>query len=154
MSMTVTSPAFDDGQPLPQKFTCQGDDISPQLKWTGVQDGAKSIALIMDDPDAPIGTWVHWVLYNIPADVTELAEGTPADEKLATGAVNGKNSWGRLGHGGPCPPPGGPHPYYFKFYALGTTLDLAPGATKDTLLGAMEGHILAEGQLMGTYKRK
>ncbi len=147
MNLQVTSSAFQHGAMIPRTYTCDGSDISPPLSWSGVPAGAKSIALIMDDPDAPRGTWVHWVLFNIPPDTTGLAEGTEG------GAQQGSNSWGRTGYGGPCPP-GGTHRYYFKVYALDILLTLETGVTKAQLLKAMDGHVLAEGQLMGRYSRK
>jgi Raf kinase inhibitor-like YbhB/YbcL family protein len=154
MSIQLTSTAFGEGKPIPAKYTCDGADVSPPLKWSNVPNGTKSIALISDDPDAPVGTWVHWVIYNIPPDVTELAEGVPKSEVLTNGARQGMTDFKRIGYGGPCPPPGRPHRYFFKIHALDTKLDLKPGATKQQLLRTMEGHILAEGQLMGTYKRR
>jgi Raf kinase inhibitor-like YbhB/YbcL family protein len=152
MSIQLTSPAFEEGGMIPQRFSCDGKDVSPQLDWSGVPDGTSSLALICDDPDAPVGTWDHWILFNIPAGTTSLPEGVPADETLENGARHGVNSWRRVGYGGPCPP-GGTHRYFFKLYALDTKIDLTAGATKDDLLGAIEGHVLAEGQLMGRYKR-
>jgi Raf kinase inhibitor-like YbhB/YbcL family protein len=153
MTITVTSPAFKEGQPIPSKFTCEGKDVSPALAWTGVPEGAKSLALICDDPDAPMGTWVHWVLYNLPTDSTSLPEGVPGEEKAKSGLTQGKNDFGKTGYGGPCPPPGKPHRYFFKIYALDVKVDVKSGATKKDLEKAMEKHILAQGQLMGTYKR-
>jgi Raf kinase inhibitor-like YbhB/YbcL family protein len=153
MALTVTSTAFEEGGMIPVVHTCDGEDSSPPLSWSGVPDGTKSIALISDDPDAPRGTWVHWVLFNIPPDVTELPAEMPSDEKLENGAVHGITDFGRPGYGGPCPP-GGTHRYFFKVYALDTKLDLGPGAKKKDLLAAMGGHVLAEGQLMGRYSRK
>jgi hypothetical protein len=152
MAITVTSSAFTEGAMIPKKYTCDAEDISPDLKWSGAPPGAKSLALICDDPDAPVGTWVHWVLFNIPADVTALPAGIPADAALKNGARHGKNDFRKLGYGGPCPP-GGTHRYYFKLYALDTVLTLESGSTKAQLVAAMKGHILAEGQLMGKYKR-
>jgi Raf kinase inhibitor-like YbhB/YbcL family protein len=157
MKLSITSTAFSEGQPISQKYTCQGSDISPPLAWIpqgGTPAAIKSFALIMDDPDAPIGTWVHWVLYDLPATVTGLPENTPKSQELLNGAKQGLNSWPRLGYGGPCPPPGKPHRYFFKLYALDTMLNLKPGATKKDVEAAMKGHVLAEGQLMGTYQRK
>ena len=152
MTMTIKSPAFEEGEGIPRKYTCDGNDISPPLEWGNIPKGTKSLALICDDPDAPVGTFVHWVLYDLPAGTTELSENLPADETLADGTKQGKNDFRRLGYGGPCPP-GGTHRYYFKLYALDAETGLAPGATKPELLKAMEGHVLAEGRLMGTYKR-
>lgn len=153
MNIELKSAAFEEGAMIPKLYTCDGKDISPPLSWSGVPAGAKSIALIMDDPDAPRGTWVHWVLFNIPPDTKSLAENAPRAPSLPNGAKHGANSWPKLGYGGPCPP-GGTHRYYFKAYALDTILALESGITKSQLLKAMEGHILAEGQLMGRYTRK
>ena len=154
MSLQITSPAFSEGQPIPPKYTCQGSDISPSLAWTNSPEKTRSFALIMDDPDAPMGTWVHWVLYDLPANAAGLPEDVAKIQVIANGAKQGMNTWPRLGYGGPCPPPGKPHRYFFKLYALDAMLDLKPGLTKKDLLKAMEGHVLAEGQLMGTYQRK
>lgn len=154
MSIQLTSSAFTEGQPIPAQYTCQGADISPPLKWTGVPDNAKSLALICDDPDAPRGTWVHWVLYGLPASVSELDAHCPTTPTLPNVAKQGRNDFGRLGYGGPCPPPGKPHRYQFKLYALDAQVTLDPGATKAQLLAAMRNHILAEGRLMGTYQRQ
>jgi hypothetical protein len=154
LSITITSTAFSEGQPIPAKYSCEGSDASPPLKWTNAPATTKSFALIADDPDAPVGTWVHWVLYDLPPNTTGLPEGVAKTQFIAGNAKQGLNSWPRLGYGGPCPPPGKPHRYFFKLYALDTMLDLKPGVTKKDLLKAMESHILAEGQLMGTYQRK
>ena len=137
---------------IPPEFTCDGLDVSPPLEWSGVPANAKSLVLIVDDPDAPMGTWVHWVLFNIPASAAGLPAEIPADAALENGARHGTNDFGKLGYGGPCPP-GGTHRYFFKLYALDIEIDLDSGITKSQLLEAMEGHILAEGQLMGIYKR-
>lgn len=153
MNIEVKSTAFADGRMIPKVYTCQGKDISPPLSWAGVPAEAKSIALIMDDPDAPRGTWVHWVLYNIPPDSKGLEENVPRGASLPNGAKHGKNSWPKLGYGGPCPP-SGTHRYYFKIYALDIVLPHQSEGTKNQLLKAMQGHILAEGQLMGTYSKK
>ncbi|RMH97449.1 MAG: YbhB/YbcL family Raf kinase inhibitor-like protein [Calditrichaeota bacterium] len=153
MSITLKSSAFEDGGMIPAKYTCDGENVSPPLTWEGVPDEAKTLALICDDPDAPMKTWVHWVVFNIPTSVKELPENTPAIRTLANGARQGINDFRRIGYGGPCPP-GGTHRYFFKIYALDTELNLEPGATKEDLLKAMEGHILAEGQLMGKYSRQ
>lgn len=153
MAMTVTSTAFEEGGMIPSKYTCDADDISPALSWDGVPENTKSLALICDDPDAPAGIWVHWVIYNIPSDTGGLPEKCPADEKFKDGTRTGINSWGKFGYGGPCPP-GGTHRYYFKLYALDTVLDLSGKVDKKELLKGMEEHILAEAQLMGKYKRK
>ena len=154
MNIQTTSAAFANGQPIPAKYPCEGSDISLPLKWTNAPANSKSFALIADDPDAPVGTWVHWVLYDLPPNTTGLPEGVAKTQFIVGNAKQGLNSWPRLGYGGPCPPPGKPHRYFFKLYALDTMLDLKPGVTKKDLLKAMEGHVLAEGQLMGTYQRK
>jgi Raf kinase inhibitor-like YbhB/YbcL family protein len=152
-TLHVTSSAFVEGDPIPAKYTCQGEDLSPPLSWEGLPDGTQSIALICDDPDAPGGTWVHWVLYDL-LPVTELSEGIAPTELLPGGGTQGTNDFRRIGYGGPCPPPGGAHRYFFKVYALDTALGLDPGASKSDVERAMEGHILAEGRLMGTYQRQ
>ena len=153
MEIKITSSAFEEGGLIPPKYTCDGADISPPLQWDAVPEGTKSVTLISDDPDAPMGTWVHWVLFNLPADTTELTENIPPDENLPNGAGQGTNDFRRIGYGGPCPP-GGTHRYFFKIYALDTELDLSAGACKKDLLKAMEGHILGQGQLIGKYKRQ
>ncbi len=153
MAFALTSSAFTQDGMIPSKYTCDGQDISPPLTWREPPEETQSFALIADDPDAPMGTWVHWVIYNIPADARELAEGTPQDTELSDGSRQGKNSWPKLGYGGPCPP-SGTHRYFFKLYALDTILELEPGANKKQLLKAMEGHILAETELMGKYSRQ
>jgi len=152
MAITITSAAFTEGGMIPREYTCDGKDISPPLAWTGAPEGTRSLAIICDDPDAPMGTWVHWVLFNVPATADELPQGIPPDRILENGARHGINDFGKLGYGGPCPP-GGTHRYYFKVYALDTDLTQDPGIAKAELLKSMEGHILAEGQLMGRYKR-
>lgn len=151
-TIEVTSTAFSKGEMIPAKYTCDGDDLSPPLAWEGVPAAAESLALISDDPDAPKGTWVHWVLYNLPPETRTLPEGVPPDATLPSGAKQGITDFRRLGYGGPCPP-GGIHRYYFKIYALDTLLQLASAATKADVEQAMAGHILASGQLMGRYQR-
>jgi len=153
MEIKITSPAFDDGGLIPSKYTCDGADISPPLQWQPAPEGTRSIALICDDPDAPMGTWVHWVLFNLPADTTELAENIPPDKTLPNAARQGTNDFRRIGYGGPCPP-SGTHRYFFKIYALDTQIDLSPGADKRQLLKAVDGHILGKGQLVGKYSRQ
>ncbi len=152
MGLEVTSPAFEDGGLIPRKYTCDGEDISPPIRWRGIPPGTASIALISDDPDAPVGTWVHWVIFNIPPNTEGLEEGIPPEGVLSNGARQGLNDFRRIGYGGPCPPRG-VHRYYFKVYALDKVLDLGPGITKERLLEAMEGHILDRGELMGRYGR-
>jgi len=150
MPITVKSAAFGAGKPIPRKHTGEGEDVSPPLNWSGVPPQAKELALICDDPDAPRPKpWVHWVAYKIPAKATSLAEGS------AGGALEGPNDFGNQGYGGPMPPPGhGTHHYHFKLYALDTELDLGPGANKEKLLKAVQGHVIAEGELVGTYERR
>jgi Raf kinase inhibitor-like YbhB/YbcL family protein len=150
--MQLTSTAFKEGEPIPASHGYEDQNVSPPLKWSDVPQGVKSFALICDDPDAPRGTWVHWVLFNIPADTRELksAQGGKVD---VPGAIQGKNDFKELGYGGPAPPKG-THRYYFKLYALDKTLDLKEGATKDEMLKAMKDHILAQGQLMGKFSAK
>ena len=152
-SMQVTSTAFSEGAPIPAKYTCEDKNVSPPLKWDGVPKGTRSLVLIADDPDAPAGTWIHWVMYDLPQDSSELAEGTPKSESLSNGAKQGMNSFRNVGYGGPCPPPGKAHRYFFKMYALDTVLNLKPGATSKDVERAMEKHVLGEGHLMGTFKR-
>ncbi len=154
MKIQLISPAFSEGQPIPLKHTCDGKDVSPPLQWTGIPSGTRSLALIVDDPDAPVGTWVHWVLYSLAPEATGLPENLDKSQYVLRGARQGLNDFKRLGYGGPCPPAGRPHRYFFKLYALDKELDLKPGATKKELLRAMEGHVLDEGQLMGTCARK
>ena len=152
MKLEITSSAFSEGGMIPGRYSCDGPDISPDLSWQGVPEGSRSLALICDDPDAPAGTWVHWVLFNIPVDEKGLTAQIAPDAKLSNGALHGTNDFRRLGYGGPCPPRG-THRYYFKLYALDTVLPLKAGATKAQVEAAMAGHILAQGQLMGKYKR-
>jgi len=153
MAFELTSAAFAAGESIPPKYTCDGQDISPPLEWSDPPAGTQSFALICDDPDAPVGTWIHWVLFNLPAESHALPEAVPADADLADGGRHGENSWRRLGYGGPCPP-GGTHRYFFKLYALDTVLDLDAGVSKKQVLRAMEGHTLAQVELMGTYSRQ
>ena len=152
MEIKVTSPAFTQGGVIPVQYTCDGKDISPPLSWTEGSSGTQSYALIADDPDAPMGTWVHWVAYNLPASAASLPENVAKEERLSDGAVQGVNDFKRYGYGGPCPP-GGTHRYFFKVYALDTVLKAGPGLTKKKLLREIEGHILGQGELMGTYSR-
>ena len=149
MAFELTSSAFAHGERIPTRYTCQGHNISPPLQWRDPPSGTQSLALIMDDPDAPRGTWVHWILFNLPVMLLDLSERTdlPADSQ------EGWNSWGRPGYGGPCPP-SGTHRYFFKLYALDTKLKLSPHPDKAQLLQAMEGHILGQAELMGTYSRR
>ncbi len=153
MALELKSSAFFPDGPIPRHHTCEGEDVSPELKWEGAPAATLSFALIADDPDAPMGTWVHWVLYDIPGDTKGLPEGVPNTATLDDGSRQGMNDSRKFGYGGPCPPPGKPHRYYFKLYALDTKLDLKGKVTKEVLLSAMEGHILVKASLMGTYKR-
>lgn len=153
MTIEVTSPAFEDGAEIPSRYTCDGLDVSPPLSWGSVPDGAQSLALIADDPDAPRGTFVHWVIYDLPQDTRRLPEDVPNQRTLPSGAAQGVNGAGGVGYMGPCPPSGS-HRYFFKVYALDTELDLGGGATKEEALSAMERHVLGEGRLMGTYRRR
>ena len=152
MTITLTSTAFVDSGMIPVDYTCDGRNVSPPMAWTNVPAGTKSLALICDDPDAPMGTWVHWVLFNIPPKVHELSRDIPPDKVLTNGTKQGITDFRRIGYGGPCPP-GGTHRYFFRIYALDTELMQEPGITKAELLKAMKDHILAEGQLMGRYNR-
>jgi Raf kinase inhibitor-like YbhB/YbcL family protein len=161
MSLVLTCSAFTQGHPIPKKYTGQGIDVSPPLAWSGAPEGTKEFVLICDDPDAPVAEpWVHWVIYKLPADTASLPEGIPRKSKLKepAGALQGKNSWPpaeALGYRGPMPPRGhGVHHYYFKLYALDVQLNVEPGLDKKTILQKMDGHVIGEGALMGTYERK
>lgn len=151
--MELKSPAFQEGAKIPKKYTCEGWDFSPPLIWNEVPDKTQSLALIMDDPDAPGGIFTHWVLFNLPPNSRELLEGVSPVPQLPSGALQGKNDFGKFSYGGPCPPPGSPHRYRFTLYALDQQLELEAGVSKKQLLKAIEGHILAQGQLIGTYQR-
>jgi|SRR5215211_1951629 len=153
MAIEVRSSAFEDGGVIPALYTCDGQGVTPPLSWDSVPNGTKSLALIADDPDAPRGTFVHWVVYDLPPDTRRLPEDVPERQTLSGGAQQGVNGAGRIGYTGPCPP-SGTHRYVFKIYALDRMLDLGGGATVERLSDAMEGHVLAEGQLMGTYRRR
>ncbi len=151
MALTVLSAAFLAGAAIPRAHAYGGG--SPPLSWSAVPAGTKSIAILCDDPDAPAGDWVHWVLFNLPPDTRKLDAGVPKAARWPNGAVQGTNDFGDTGYDGPSPPPGRPHRYFFKVYALDTTLALDSRAQKKDVLRAMKGHVLAEGQLMGTYRR-
>jgi len=153
-SMQITSSAFGEGQPIPEKYTCDARNLSPPLQWTGAPESTKSMVLIADDPDAPVGTWVHWVVYDIPAAVSAFPEDLPKSQFIPQGAKQGLNDFKHLGYGGPCPPPGKPHRYFFKLYALDAVLSLQPGSKKQEVERAMQKHVLAEARLIGTYKRE
>jgi Raf kinase inhibitor-like YbhB/YbcL family protein len=152
-TLILTSSAFQESEPIPKKYTCDEADTSPDLIWSGLPAGVKSMALIMDDPDAPAGIWVHWVLFNIPAQLDRLPENVEKKPTVEEIGVQGSNSSGNIGYNGPCPPEGTPHHYFFKMYALDMILDLKPGITKAELENAMKDHILAQGQIVGTYER-
>ncbi len=151
--IVLSSAAFQAEQSIPAKHTCDGENMSPPLAWGEPPSGTESFALMMDDPDAPGGTFTHWILFNLPADSRELEEGVPAESELENGALQGKNDFGAIGYGGPCPPSGSAHHYCFTLYALDKRLDLAAGASRQQVLDAIEGHILASGLLTGTYER-
>lgn len=153
MSFSMHSAAFANGAAIPKKFTCSGEDQSPVLEWSGAPPATKSFALIVDDPDAPGGTWVHWVIFNIPATSAGLHEGTEKKDRLPDGTRQGRNDFGKIGYNGPCPPPGRPHRYFFKLYALNTELGIAAGAGKAELERAMDGHILAKAAWVGKFGR-
>ncbi|MCZ6601597.1 MAG: YbhB/YbcL family Raf kinase inhibitor-like protein [Planctomycetota bacterium] len=155
MAIHVTSSAFEEGGAIPKKFSCEGAEVSPPLAWSGVPPGVKSLAVICDDPDAPVarGVWDHWVLFGLPSDAVSLEEGIAKDKVLPNGAKQGTNDGKFIGYQGPCPPEGSSHRYFFKVYALDKELDVEPGITKPELEKAMEGHILAQGQLLGKYQR-
>ncbi len=153
MELKLTSSAFKDGEMIPPKYTCDGENISPPLNWSGIPEGTKSLALINDDPDAPVGDWVHWIVFNIPPNTKELKESASNKKLLPKGAIEGLNDWNRIGYGGPCPP-SGIHRYFFKLYALDCELSLKQGATKKQLLEAIKGHVLSQAELIGKYQRK
>lgn len=153
MALQLTSKAFHDGQPIPKKYTCSGQDVSPELAWTGAPAETKSMALIVDDPDAPAGVWVHWVIYDLPTGTRELPEGMPKDRELGDGARQGKNDFGKIGYGGPCPPSGPAHRYFFKLYALREKAGLSAGATKADLERAMKGKVIEQATLTGKFGR-
>lgn len=152
MGFQISSPAFEEGDMIPSQYTCDGENISPPLSFAGAPPQSKSLALICDDPDAPAGNWAHWIVYDLPPAIQGLAENTPTEKVLENGAKQGKNDFGANGYGGPCPPQG-THRYRFKLYALDCLLDLAAEATRPEILGKMEGHILGEATLTGTYQR-
>jgi len=153
MKLQISSDSFNHEGTIPDEFTCDGEDLSPQLSWNGVPSETQSLALIVDDPDAPIGTWVHWVIYDMPAILTQLPRGIPQLPEVEGIGKQGENGSKQIGYMGPCPPGGNHHRYFFKLYALDTRLDLPSGATKAELEQSMQGHILAQGQLIGLYGR-
>ncbi|HZR26671.1 MAG TPA: YbhB/YbcL family Raf kinase inhibitor-like protein [Vicinamibacterales bacterium] len=152
--MRLNALGFDDGSDIPIRFTCDGANVSPGLQWTAAQAEAESFVLIADDPDAPGKTWLHWLVYDLPASEHELPEGVAPKGTLPSGAHQGRNDFGKIGYGGPCPPPGPPHRYHFALYALDKRLDLRPGATRVQVERAMAGHVLAHAELIGQYSRQ
>ena len=153
MAFSISSPSFQNGKDIPKKFTCDAEDVSPALSWTDPPQGSKSFALIADDPDAPRGTWTHWVLFDLPPAMTSLPEGVPKVSELTGGGRQGTNDFPKIGYGGPCPPPGKPHRYFFKLYALDSQVNLKAGASKQEVEQAMQNHILGKTELMGKYGR-
>lgn len=153
-AMKLVSTAFAEGRPIPADYTCDGRNISPPLKWSGAPPGTRSLVLICDDPDAPGGVWTHWVIHGLPGNMTELPEGVPAVENPPTGGKQGKNSFKHIGYGGPCPPSGKAHRYFFKIYALDDDISPGPNASRADLLRVIHGHVIAEGELMGTYQKR
>jgi Raf kinase inhibitor-like YbhB/YbcL family protein len=153
MAFVLSSTSFANGGDIPRKYTCDGADVSPALAWSGVPSNTKSLALVADDPDAPVGTWTHWVLFDLPSSATSLPENVSKAAELPSGGRQGQNDFHRIGYGGPCPPPGKPHRYFFKLYALDRKLDLKPGCSKQELEQAMQGHIVAQAEVVGRYGR-
>jgi Raf kinase inhibitor-like YbhB/YbcL family protein len=153
MTLVLKSTAFAPGAEIPKKHTCEAADVSPALEWSGTPARTVSFALIMDDPDAPAGTWVHWVLWNLPASAHGLPEAVAKQDQLGDGTRQGRNSFRKIGYNGPCPPPGKPHRYFFRLYALDEKLEVAPGASSADLQAAMRGHIVGQAEYMGTYRR-
>lgn len=151
--MELVSGAFESGDSIPRKYTCDGDNISPPLSWRFVPDEANALVLVCDDPDAPEGPFVHWVLYDLPVDIRRLEEDVPRRDRLASGGVQGRNGSGKIGYSGPCPPRGSAHHYYFRLYALDQSLNLPPGATRQQVLNRIEGHVLDNARLLGLYGR-
>ncbi len=154
IALEIKSDAFQNGDYLPSRYTCDSDNISPSLKWNAVPSGTKSLVLICDDPDAPFKTWTHWVMFNIPKDKTNLLENIPQRGILGDGTIQGKNDFGKTGYGGACPPPGKPHRYFFKLYALDSVLKLDEDSTKQAVLEASRGHVISEAQIFGMYQRR
>jgi hypothetical protein len=152
-ALEIKSSDFENGGNIPVQYTCAGGDISPALSWSGVPAGAKSFVLICDDPDAPFRAWVHWVIFNIPAQSSGFAQGVPKKARLDDGTIQGLNDFGRVGYGGPCPPPGKPHRYFFKFYCLDSILSLDESATRADCLAAMKGRVISEAEIFASYER-
>lgn len=152
-TITLTSTAFGPGEPIPKEYTADGRNASPPLRWDDPPQATKSLALVCEDPDAPSGTFTHWVAYNLPADTRELGEGVPAKKELPDGTRQGTNDFNKLGYGGPSPPPGKPHRYVFRLFALDAKLDLSAGASRQELTAAMRDHVVGTGELTGSYGR-
>lgn len=153
MKLQVSSKSFSAGADIPKKYTCDGQNISPELAWENLPDGTISVAVLLEDPDAPGGTFTHWLMYDLPLGMQTVAEGVPAAGEIPGGGLQGLNDFGKVGYGGPCPPPGRPHRYIFRVLALDKTLGLPSRASKDSVQQAMRGHLLAEGNLMGKFGR-
>jgi len=153
MALQVSSKSFPAGGDIPRKFTCDGQDISPHLSWSNLPLGTSTVAVLTEDPDAPGGTFTHWVAYDLPPGMSVLAEGVPKTADIPGGGLQGVNDFGKIGYAGPCPPPGKPHRYSFKVYALDTALNLKPGASKRDVERALRGHVLAQGEVMGRFGR-
>lgn len=153
MAFAISSSSFANGRDIPKKFTCDGADVSPELSWTQPPAGTQSFALIADDPDAPVGTWTHWVIFDLPPTTSALPEGVSKIDELPGGGRQGRNDFHKIGYGGPCPPAGKPHRYFFKLYALDRKLDLKPGSSKQDLEQAMQSHILGKADCVGKYGR-
>ena len=153
MTFSISSSSFSQCGEIPRKFTCDGADVSPELTWTTPPAGTQSFALIADDPDAPAGTWTHWVLYDLPPQITVVPEGMSKVDEVPSGGRQGRNDFRKIGYGGPCPPPGKPHRYFFKIYAVDRMLNLKPGSSKQEVEQAMQNHILGQAELMGKYQR-
>jgi len=153
VALALHSHDFENGSDIPRAFTCEGEDRSPELEWSGIPEGTQSFALIADDPDAPAGTWVHWVIFNIPPTTQELKPGVEKKDQLPDGTRQGQNDFRKIGYNGPCPPPGRPHRYFFRLYALNSKLTLPAGTSKSDLERAMEGHVVAHAEWVGRYRR-
>jgi Raf kinase inhibitor-like YbhB/YbcL family protein len=153
VSFAIKSTAFTNGGEIPRKYTCSGENVSPALTFSGASSKARTLAVIADDPDAPGGTWTHWIMWNIPAQAESLPEAVPPRESLENGACQGRNDFGRIGYGGPCPPPGRPHRYFFRAYAVDAALELKPGAGRGELESALKPHVVAQAEWMGVFKR-
>ena len=151
--MQISTTSFPAEGTIPKKYTCDAEDVSPALTWSGAPAAAKAFALIADDPDAPVGTWTHWLIWNVPANVHHFTEGVAKTPQLPDGSRQGQNDFKKVGYNGPCPPPGKPHRYYFKLFALDAPLEVKAGATRKELESAMKGHVVAEAQFMGRYGR-